>query len=154
MKKIIITILFVFTIASLALLSSCVSIPKDTFHTRSSAVDYTKYSENGFFMTEANSVSFRYEPLGSITAIARGGYEVIGSDDSSNFQDDTYGKPAKKVKYDEYRSAYPEDALEELYNKALEMGANGVINLKFTYLSQTNSLIPEGWMVTGMAIKK
>ena len=129
-------------------------MPKRAFTKVSSAVDYTKYSENGFFMTEANSVSFRYEPLGSITAIARSGYEVIGSDDSSNFQDDTYGKPAKKVKYGEYRSAYPEDALEELYNKALEMGANGVINLKFTYLSQTNSLIPEGWMVTGMAIKK
>ena len=114
-------------------------MPKRAFTKVSSAVDYTKYSENGFFMTEANSVSFRYEPLGSITAIARSGYEVIGSDDSSNFQDDTYGKPAKKVKYGEYRS---------------EMGANGVINLKFTYLSQTNSLIPEGWMVTGMAIKK
>lgn len=145
-------ILFVFVAVSLIIFASC--MPKRAFTKVSSAVDYTKYSENGFFMTEANSVSFRYEPLGSITAIARSGYEVIGSDDSSNFQDDTYGKPAKKVKYGEYRSAYPEDALEELYNKALEMGANGVINLKFTYLSQTNSLIPEGWMVTGMAIKK
>ncbi len=145
-------ILFVFVAVSLIIFASC--MPKRAFTKVSSAVDYTKYSENGFFMTEANSVSFRYEPLGSITAIARSGYEVIGSDDSSNFQDDTYGKPAKKVKYGEYRSAYPEDALEERYNKALEMGANGVINLKFTYLSQTNSLIPEGWMVTGMAIKK
>lgn len=92
-------------------------MPKRAFTKVSSAVDYTKYSENGFFMTEANSVSFRYEPLGSITAIARSGYEVIGSDDSSNFQDDTYGKPAKKVKYGEYRSAYPEDAWKSYTTK-------------------------------------
>ena len=147
-------ILFVFVAVSLVIFASC--MPKRAFTKVSSAVDYTRYSENGFFMTEANSVSFRYEPLGSITAIARDGYEVIGSDDSSNFQDDTYGKPFQKVKYGKYRSAYPEDALEELYNKALEMGANGVINIKFTYLPSSDRPVPleAGWMITGMAIKK
>jgi uncharacterized protein YbjQ (UPF0145 family) len=88
-----------------------------------------------FFITESNSVSFDYEPIGSVTAIAESGY-------------------LKR----KYIRATANDALRVLYNEAEKNGANGIINLKITYNWEYdkygNMISLSSIAVTGMAIRK
>ena len=95
-------------------------------------VYYDEYPD--FFISEANSVSFEYEPIGSVSAYIVSGY--------------VRGK---------YREATPETAIYLLYQKAKEENANGIINLKvekiYTYNNKgyaTGSYI----RASGMAIIK
>lgn len=103
---------------------------------------YIVYSEisyydefEGFFITESNSVSFEYEPVGSITAMVENGF--------------LKGK---------YIKASTKDALRILYNEAEKSGANGIINLKFSYVwehdKNSNITTLKGVIATGMAINK
>jgi uncharacterized protein YbjQ (UPF0145 family) len=75
-----------------------------------SPIDYSEYTKSGFFLTESNSVSFDYNPIGNISATITSGY---------------VGKQFVKATY--------EDALQLLHENAREMKANGIINLKFSY---------------------
>lgn len=38
-------------------------------------MDYSQYAKNGFFITEANSVSFEYEPVGIVQVLLLPGEE-------------------------------------------------------------------------------
>jgi uncharacterized protein YbjQ (UPF0145 family) len=74
----------------------------------SSTLNYNEFK--GLFISEANSVSFEYEPLGSVNSVVESGY--------------------RKRKY---IRATAEDALYVLCKEAEKNGANGIINLKITY---------------------
>ena len=62
MKKIIISFII------LLFFSSCMS----TYRSYTIVVDYSRYAANGFFITESNSVSFEYMPVGSVIAHVSG----------------------------------------------------------------------------------
>lgn len=149
MKK----ILFISLIA--LLLSSCTTL-KPPYSRFSNTVDFSEYTRKGFFITESNSVSFNYDPLGSLTSVVQGGYEVLGRETISS-NDEVYGTNAK-VTYGEFISASIDDALEELYNSARELGADGIINFKLTYYPpeyEKNVLVRySSYVVSGMAIKR
>lgn len=56
----------VFGIIAIAL-NSCVSVPKHTYEKNYAYIDYSQISKSfGIFLTEATSVNFEYEPVGSI----------------------------------------------------------------------------------------
>lgn len=112
-------------IFAMAVLTSC-SVP---YIKAIGYIDYTMY-DNGFFVTESNSVSFKYESLGSISALVLSGYQD--------------GK---------YVRAYAQDGVTAIVEKAMGERANGVINLKFyPYTDFTTK--QSGFFVTGMAIRK
>lgn len=137
------------------LLSSCATL-KPPYSRFSNTVDFSEYTRKGFFITESNSVSFNYDPLGSLTSVVQGGYEVLGREAISS-NDEVYGVNAK-VTYGEFIPASIDDALDELYNSARELGANGIINFKLTYYPseyEKNVLVRHSsYVVSGMAIKR
>jgi len=94
-----------------------------------------KYNEYGdFFLSESNSVSFSYQPIGSVTSNVKTGYE---------------GK--------RYIIANAEDALYVLCQEARKNGADGIINLKFTYnwvKLKTGETALSDVSASGMAIRR
>ena len=131
------------------------------------SIDYSPYTNEGFFLTESNVVSFPYQALGSIEGRARSGYEekINTKQGAKRLHDDVYGKEHKLswsyVKPGDFREATPEDALRMALSEAKSMGANGLINLRIEYLPAIyetyKDLVPvfyAGYSVKGMAIKK
>jgi uncharacterized protein YbjQ (UPF0145 family) len=120
-------------------------------------IDYSKYAEKGFFITESNSVSFEYIPIGSVSARSVSGYEAVGIKIGKELLgDDVYPvnrNDKAKIKYGKFIEGTPERAIEELYKKAVKWKANGIIGLTITPITTTNP-VSEGFFVTGMAIRK
>lgn len=151
MKK----ILFI-SICTMLLASCAVKYPYKRY---SSAIDFSEVTRAGFFLSESNSVSFPYEPVGSVTAVVESGYEVVGQQKNQT-PDEVYSyQDLAKMKFGKYKYATPEDAISELISSAQELGANGIINLKTTYGSaiyDKNGAIvsPSSYVVSGMAIKR
>ncbi len=104
-------------------------------YTVTDVVDYSTFQQNGIFVTESNSVSFEYQPIGSVVSVTRGAAEEY-----INYLITT---KAKRVDM--------EKAFAEIGKKLLDMNADGLINMRirqsfeddFYYLT-----------ITGMAIKR
>lgn len=143
-------------------LSSCSIIPKTPYQESAVVLDYSEYTNKGFFMTEANSVSFDYKALGSVSAKVQSGYEIVQETVRKAIKDDVYGEShdSRKIKYGKYKQAYSDNAIKVLCDKAMEIGANGLINIKVTYIPAVRDLKtglvidPDAIIVTGMAIRK
>ena len=156
MKKTLLSLIFV------AAITGCSIIPKSPYQQSAVVLDYSEYTNKGFFMTEANSVNFEYKAIGSVSAKVQSGYEIIGESVRKGMKDDIYGETydKHKVKYGKYKQAFSDDAINVLCNKAMERGANGIINIKVTYLPAIRDLKtgiviePDAIIVTGMAIRK
>ena len=154
--------LFVFASLAFVLLLSGCSALKMPYMSRATVLDYSEYTNKGFFLSEANSVNFEYKALGSITAVTDGGYVVVSTKERKDMKDDVYtsSKPSAKIKYGPYKSASPADALSTLCDKAMEIGANGVINININYIPATYDpktraiLTPDSFVISGMAIRK
>lgn len=115
-------------------LNSCISY--SYYAVNSYTIDYYKYTEKGFFITESNSVNFNYEPVGSVVVESISGY---------------YNS--------EYVAANIDDAFIKLYQISQKNNANGVINVKINFVNSyqdvsTKEFHPNRWVVTGMLIKK
>lgn len=149
-----------FLLALLPFMFSCSTIGKFPYVQEASIMDYSQYEKKGFFITEANSVSFEYEAVGSVSAKVESGFEVIGGKKIKAIGDDIYQKQMAtktKVSYGEFVAATPNQALDLLYKKAVENNANGIINLKIspiTQYTQAYGNIVTGYFATGMAIKR
>jgi len=133
------------------LLSSC--LVKKAYSVSWNLIDYTKYADDNFFMTESNSVSFEYKSLGSIIVYSNSGYEVKGVKQIEN----SYYEDEQNLDYGKWKHCDVNDAFKKLHDVALVKGANGVINIKYEYFPMRISdkkIIEENWVVTGMLIKK
>ena len=136
----------------LAFIASCVTIPKPQHYTIVGHVDYRPYSEKGFFITESNSVNFDYTPVSTIVIKSVPGYLPEGRkpkiDPRSN--NDMYSVPGQediKPNDDGHISVTVKSVLDMLYQKAVEAGANGIINLEVR-------VSDGGYIASGMAIKR
>lgn len=148
MKKLFLFVLTVFVLVSCS--------PKYPRMQVASTVDYSEYMKNGFFITESNSVSFDYKPVGNVSVLLSDGWEVIKGEKEDGFYTI---KDMGSVRYGMYFPANRAEALQHLVEKAKEMGADGVINLKFEYvmrLYDKNGVADgrEYVRATGMAIKQ
>ena len=148
----------VITLASILLLTGC-SVQKMPYLETSSFVDYSTYAQKGFFITESNSVSFEYKPIGSIMVKVENGYEVLSVDKNEFSIDNISGqtKVSYKQKLGDYKIATINDALDLIYKKSIEQKADGIINIKIEPIIspnpyQTNTIT--GYFVSGMAIKR
>lgn len=136
------------------------SVTKFPYIQESGLLDYSKYSRKGFFMTESNSVSFDYTPIGSVTAKVNSGYEVMDVKTKEYIDDAVYSSDPSiksKVNYGKYIKATPDKAIEELYNRAVEHDANGIIGLSITPImesTQQYGTVVTGYFASGMAIRR
>lgn len=133
--------------------TSCMKIPYTSTVT---VIDYSYFSKKGFFITEAPSVSFDYESVGSIMVSVQSGHNVIEGEkkvSKSIFggEIETYSSVMGK-----YRAATIDDALDLIYDESIKAGANGLINLKISPITvyQSGQTYVTGYIVNGMAIKR
>ena len=90
-----------------------------------SVIEYSKlYDMKDFFVTESNSVSFDYKPLGTITSVTISGFE------KGNF-----------------RMSKLTDTYRELFKSAIMQGANGIINVHSTYDYKNSMCVVSGMMI-------
>lgn len=141
------------------LLSACSSV-KIPYNISAGKIDYSPLVKKGIFITESNSVSFDYAPIGSVFVSIESGFERIDSK-SKVVANEIYGNTQeyKSYKYGNWKRATVEDALNELYNHVVDFKANGIINLKIestsaVYDKSGRMLKPNSIYITGMAIKK
>lgn len=151
--------------AAVTFLSSC-SVKKSMYTTEASSVDYTPYTEKGFFITESNSVGFDYEPISSVVASTKSGYtdkkkKMAHSHHRLNSKKNIkQGVSNEDIESGAFKIASSEDALNELYNQALSHRADGIINLKILFsiipgINEKGQLIDiEMYHASGMAIKR
>lgn len=147
--------IFLLSILSTFLLLSCA--PKFPYRVNTYGVDFREHATQGFFITESNSVSFDYEPVGTVQLYFTSGYEVIkGKKESGRYTD----QELQKLKYGDYVEATYAEALQMLVEDAKALGANGIINVKFHFQDGSYDIRgkpvfpPSKVSVSGMAIKK
>ncbi len=93
---------FLFISAMALLLSACATMPKWAYTSYSASFDFTEFTNGGFFITESNSVSFDYDPIGSISGVGTSGYEVLRKEkqEASKIEDNVYSQEnTEKVSY-------------------------------------------------------
>lgn len=137
------------------LFTSCVV--KYPFITYSNVIDFTPYTDSGFFLTESNSVSFDYSPVGSLSTTVKSGYEVLNV--SKKVSRDAVYNDYTRIKYGKYISANVDDAITLLIESAKELGANGIINLNIVHTPDVingygHVVSPSSYIISGMAIKR
>lgn len=126
---------------SIIALSSCVT---RSYYIENGSIDYSQYTKEGFFITEASSVSFNYEPVASV-------YTIIYSGDDKEWAQKNKSKenpfPSK------WRRPTYAEGVDVIYKDAISKGANGIIGLKYHSVHTK-----EGYLnyiyVEGMAIKR
>lgn len=105
-------------------LASCVSVQQ---YTTTNIIDYSEFAKQGIFVSESNSVSFDYQPLGSVVSITQGGSTLFYS---------------QRIDANE--------AFKEIASKVKSVGGNGLINFKFNVMTTKSSSL---MTVSGMAIR-
>lgn len=119
-------------------------------------LDYSIHEKHGVFLTQSNSVSFDYKPLGSVTALQLDGHKDMKL--AKKLAKADYFNDGAVDKEKDSNWLYPtrEAVLEAMCKKAKEIGANGIIDLRIYYKSNyiAKGYIQEGYEATGMAIKK
>lgn len=130
-------------LAIVAIMTSCA--PKSIYSVRSFSVDYTEANKQGVFVTEAPSVSFEYDPVGSVQTIVSSGieYKETGGMKVVDYDGNIVGGKG------EWRTATFHDALDGLVKKTKQLGGNGIIGLIID-INDYGDVIN----VSGMAIKK
>lgn len=135
-----------------ALLTSCA--PKMQYVASSTYINYQTYAEQGMYITESNSVSFDYTPLGSVSAIVFPGY-VKATRPSQYKYEDLNGNQQLTEDYNKWQPADVSDAIALAVEKAKQQGGNGIINFKVQPTSESDGkTVRHGYLVTGMVIRK
>lgn len=105
-------------------LASCVSVQQFTTTT---VVDYSEFAKQGIFVTESNSVSFDYQPLGSVVSVTQGALSGLVS-----------------------KSIDKDKAFMDIAAKVKEIGGNGILNFKYNIMATGAASY---MTVSGMAIR-
>lgn len=95
--------------------------------TTTNIIDYSEFAKQGIFVSESNSVSFDYQPLGSVVSITQGANSLFFS---------------QKIDANK--------AFKEIGAKVKSVGGNGLINFKYNVTATKSAYLMS---VTGMAIR-
>lgn len=148
MKKLISTIF----ICSLLALGSC-SVPMGhaTYY-----IDYKEAGQGKVFISEANSVSFEYEPIGSIVVVESSGVvkTTVPTTEKERSSDALYGPGPSTKTVSRYSQATAQTALNYAAQQALLLGGDGIINLQLSTEFDKKGEKVETVTVTGMVIKR
>lgn len=121
-------------------------------------LDFTPYSEQGFFLTELESVPFDYVPVGTISVTEYSGQDAVYYNQthpkSKVYDDDLYYKAEKSKVSKDWRFASAESAIKELVEKSKRAGGNGLVALKTVTTVDTKSNLVVSVTVSGMIINR
>ena len=120
-------------------------------------IDYSKFTNQGFFFTESNSVSFEYKPVGSVSALFYSGYELKPGQTMISNGDDVYSGGGLVKTTSKFIPATQQGVVDQLFTEAKKVGANAIINLKtkqdFHYVEKVGYIF-DGYSGSGMAVIK
>lgn len=141
--------------SAVSMVMLCSSCAKSYYGIYTGFVDYTPYSDKGFFLTESNSVSFEYTPIGSVVVNVCSGYanvEVVQPDAQHSVK-----KDRTQIKVEEkWKKADMSDVVGYAVQIAKEKGGNGIINIKsepeFVVISGKRYI--SGYVLRGMIIRR
>lgn len=123
-------------------MTSCMTTNKYSVYT--TFTDFRPYIDKGFYLSIYPETPYECDYIGHIEAIvSSGGDTSLGSKKTS------LAGPAKG----NYHVASTEEAIEAVYNQASKAGANGVVDLKFTYAEDAYGNVIST-TARGVAIKK
>jgi uncharacterized protein YbjQ (UPF0145 family) len=115
-----------------------------------SVYDFTSYTKKGFLFTSEQYL-YDYESIGQISVeiipdvLESSYHEVVGDEWTKKS-----GNSVWKV-----RKINPQEVLDELYNKAITMGADALVRLKFDSIEYWNGAIYfNSLQASGFAIKR
>ena len=142
------------------LLHSCKATTGPFFSTHVGAIDYYSAGQNGkIFLTESNSVSFGYVPIGSIYMYQKSGYTKTYKDKMKTKEegDPIYG--TKKTTSHEYiagdwKNADYQTLVTEASQQAIKMGGDGIINIQLSLHTDPNYPKISYPAISGMVIKR
>lgn len=143
-------IAFLLTVCLLAALSSCrAPMTHATYY-----IDYQQAGQGKVFITEANSVSFEYEPLGSILVEETSGMVklTVPTTEKERDRDDLYGTSSTTKTVNSYSKATAQTALNYAAQEAILLGGDGIINLRLTSVNDGKGGAVVS--VSGMIIKR
>lgn len=145
------------SIVTLLIVTSCTA-PTKTSYRKTFVIDYSRYNKQGFYITESNSVSFDYEPIGSVITVLKGldnltQVEVHNEYSDTDAQLSVRTNRVPKTKTKSIKEEYTiYDAIDEFASQCKQIGSNGVIRFRIKYIS--DSYFGDGYEISGMAIKK
>ncbi|HWK58145.1 MAG TPA: hypothetical protein VNQ80_12435 [Parapedobacter sp.] len=143
-----------------AAISSCSVVGPGMYS--ATAIDYKRFNDQGFFITESNSVNFEYTPISSVSALFTNGWiekEVVDENKPKKLKrhkDDVYNTEGPKMKQ-VYVRGTPDGVTDLLVEEAMKMGGDGIINFKYSaevYIDKDGNAKVYGWSASGMAIKR
>lgn len=120
-------------------------------------LDYTPYSEQGFFLTELNSVPFDYTPIGSMTVTEYSGKDTTYTPERTNssfLMDDIYARIERTKVSKDWRFASAETAIAEIVARSKKAGGDGLVALTITTIVDPKSNLIVSVTVSGMIIKR
>lgn len=139
-------------IVPIFVLVSCATVNVPAPKQYAATIDYAYLSQKGIFVSESNSVSFDYEPLGSIYVECTGGW-VKKKHKEGDVMEDIYMTTLGSVKY---LPPTIDDAYQLILSEVKKLRANGVINLKIRTVSEyqsTYEVYVDKIIITGMCIR-
>ena len=133
-------------------ITSCT--PTKNFTQVAYTLDYQKAGKGKVFITEANSVSFEYEPIASLVVLEEGGKSVSSINVGETIGDEVYGvQSTVKVKTKGWRNPSIASALDFAVEQCIKQGGDGLINLKYHNIVGEMGGI-KAVELTGMVIKR
>jgi hypothetical protein len=141
----------IITSLMIVLLGSCaiqLPIPLKT----STYLDFTKYPD--FYITQSQSLDFKYKPIGLITSTVISGYKRKQTEAENMVVNDQKYFAVNSTMDHDFIGMTAKDAVDLIYEKAKAMGANGIIGIKIDYIpSGTPGFSTYGFTASGMAIE-
>lgn len=141
---------FLLSISFLLALGSCKApMTHATFY-----IDYKEAGQGKVFITESNSVSFDYEPLGSILVEEASGFVkvTVPTTEKERNEDPLYGPGQSTKTVSSYSLATAQSALNYAAQEAIRLGGDGLINLNLSASrGKSGELVVS---VSGMVIKR
>ena len=149
MKK---TTLFLIAI-TLFSFESCTTI---NAYQNASFVDFSRYDK--FYMSQSPTADFKFIPLGIVSSITLAGdskfvKEPAKDQNTGDIKKSSWYNLPEEATTNKTPIPSSQDAIDLLFKKALEKGADGILNLKIEYVSST-TVSGSGYSASGMAIKR
>lgn len=137
---------FTFILTVILMLAGCRT---STFFTVDTYLfDLRKYAEKGFYMS-FTGINQNYMPLGEITVVCQDGYDIntVRLKGNEGYEYGVLTKESKKIECKESL------VLEQLYNNAKAIGADGIINIEFNKTQGKGLGNKKEMTATGLAVK-
>lgn len=133
-------------IAGFLLLTSCET--SKIFTSETHFIDFRPYAQKGFIMS-TTTIGYAYESLGEISCICESGYDPTNLKIKTNESGRVYASVGSRTKVEICDIT---EVIDQLYNDAVALGANGIINLNVEY-RRAGKEIDTSIIASGLAIK-